>query len=268
MELRGKVGSLPLIFLWGDNMGLLDILNKIPSVNEMQGNFGEQLTKYNSKAMTDALVLHDVLIDGAEGLTSQIDLLLIGTRGICVVEVKMYVDAKIYGDGKNSKWYYYLRGKKYDIYSPLKQNKKHIKYLKEFLKDFGDIPFFSILTIICDDAKVSNVNENESNIDTIVCTSLPAMKQGIKYIVENKPQVISEEKKKLIYDYIVEHQYKGKLVRQEHKENIQEINKNREELIKQKICPYCKIDLVLRNGKYGEFYGCGNYPKCRYTLKE
>jgi ssDNA-binding Zn-finger/Zn-ribbon topoisomerase 1 len=24
--------------------------------------------------------------------------------------------------------------------------------------------------------------------------------------------------------------------------------------------------LVVRNGQYGTFYGCPNYPKCRYTL--
>lgn len=30
-------------------------------------------------------------------------------------------------------------------------------------------------------------------------------------------------------------------------------------------CPECETKLVLRNGKYGEFYGCKNFPKCRYT---
>jgi len=32
-------------------------------------------------------------------------------------------------------------------------------------------------------------------------------------------------------------------------------------------CPKCHNVLVKRNGKYGEFYGCLNYPKCRYTKK-
>lgn len=30
-------------------------------------------------------------------------------------------------------------------------------------------------------------------------------------------------------------------------------------------CPRCGGDLVKRNGRYGPFYGCGNYPRCRYT---
>ena len=31
------------------------------------------------------------------------------------------------------------------------------------------------------------------------------------------------------------------------------------------MCPKCAGALVLRKGKYGKFYGCSNYPKCRYT---
>jgi hypothetical protein len=33
------------------------------------------------------------------------------------------------------------------------------------------------------------------------------------------------------------------------------------------VCPECGGDLILREGKYGKFYGCSNYPKCRYTGK-
>jgi hypothetical protein len=31
------------------------------------------------------------------------------------------------------------------------------------------------------------------------------------------------------------------------------------------ICPFCGGELKLRCGKYGSFYGCSNYPKCRYA---
>lgn len=33
----------------------------------------------------------------------------------------------------------------------------------------------------------------------------------------------------------------------------------------QKLCPKCGSVLKLRNGIYGEFYGCSGYPNCRYT---
>jgi hypothetical protein len=30
-------------------------------------------------------------------------------------------------------------------------------------------------------------------------------------------------------------------------------------------CPRCGGNLVNRSGKYGNFIGCSNYPKCKYT---
>ena len=41
------------------------------------------------------------------------------------------------------------------------------------------------------------------------------------------------------------------------------INIKKEEMINK--CPLCGGDLVLRKGSRGEFFGCSNYPKCRYT---
>lgn len=33
------------------------------------------------------------------------------------------------------------------------------------------------------------------------------------------------------------------------------------------ICPKCGGEMVKRTGKFGEFYGCSNYPSCRHTMK-
>lgn len=32
-------------------------------------------------------------------------------------------------------------------------------------------------------------------------------------------------------------------------------------------CPECEIPMVLREGPYGEFWGCSRYPKCKGTRK-
>ena len=34
------------------------------------------------------------------------------------------------------------------------------------------------------------------------------------------------------------------------------------------ICPECGKELVKRNGRYGEFIACSNYPECKYIKKE
>lgn len=38
------------------------------------------------------------------------------------------------------------------------------------------------------------------------------------------------------------------------------------ELVGQGICPQCGSELVIRHSKYGEFFGCSNYPHCRFTF--
>lgn len=40
--------------------------------------------------------------------------------------------------------------------------------------------------------------------------------------------------------------------------NIGEINKR-------VICSKCGAEMILKHGKYGDFYGCSNYPKCKGT---
>ena len=244
-------------------MGLFDIIRNLPTLNEITGTLGEWLAKMYSKTMPGVLVLHDILIDGADGFTSQIDLLIIGSKGIYVVEVKSYSNAKIYGDTGKSKWYYYNWGKKYEIYSPVKQNQKHIEYLKTFLKDFGEVPCFSIITMICEDFKISGT----SGPNTLVCNSLPAMERAMYKIAEGKPEIWNDAKKKEIFTYIQNNQHTGKSVRTDHKDQVIAYANHLEEAKQQKKCPYCKTDLVLRNGKYGDFYGCPNYPKCKYILK-
>lgn len=34
------------------------------------------------------------------------------------------------------------------------------------------------------------------------------------------------------------------------------------------LCPECGSNLVVRNGRFGEFVACGGFPKCRYIKKE
>lgn len=42
-------------------------------------------------------------------------------------------------------------------------------------------------------------------------------------------------------------------------------NKNIKKIRKTPLCKRCGIEMELRDGKYGLFFGCINYPDCRYT---
>jgi DNA helicase IV len=46
------------------------------------------------------------------------------------------------------------------------------------------------------------------------------------------------------------------------KEGIPTCVKHRNEKIKAPICPNCKSNMVIRNGKYGAFWGCSAFPMC------
>lgn len=46
--------------------------------------------------------------------------------------------------------------------------------------------------------------------------------------------------------------------------NLGKSNKTDNEPINDMTCPNCGGKLVKRKGKYGEFIGCSNYPKCHY----
>ncbi len=49
-------------------------------------------------------------------------------------------------------------------------------------------------------------------------------------------------------------------------EHLGEEMKNPSEAAKKvKVCPKCGSAMKLRNGKFGEFWGCTGYPECKYT---
>jgi len=50
------------------------------------------------------------------------------------------------------------------------------------------------------------------------------------------------------------------------KVHIESINVNKKEY-DNNTCPKCGGKLVERTSKYGKFYGCSNYPRCKYTKK-
>lgn len=132
---------------------------------------------------------------------------------------------------------------------------------------FGEIPYFSILAVLCEDFKVTNLNEDPSKPDTIMLNGLLSLRKAVNKLSAGSSSILSEERRKEIFDYIMQYQHVGKEARREHKENMKAITAEKEEVKRQNFCLYCKTALVLRKGKYGDFYGCSNYPKCRYTGK-
>lgn len=114
-----------------------------------------QLLKRGIPAQT---IFHDLYVEKSQGEFSQVDVVIATTEGIIVIEVKDY-SGWIYGNGNNSHWTKVLAyGKeKYRFYNPIKQNKAHIDALRKQLKQFRDIPFFSII-VFFGDCELKEIN--------------------------------------------------------------------------------------------------------------
>jgi hypothetical protein len=91
-------------------------------------------------------IFHDLYLKKPCGNFSQIDVVVATKVGILVFEVKEY-SGWIFGSGQNKYWTQVMAyGKrKYRLYSPIKQNSQHVIDLKNNLKQFETIPFYSIV---------------------------------------------------------------------------------------------------------------------------
>jgi len=49
------------------------------------------------------------------------------------------------------------------------------------------------------------------------------------------------------------------------KEAEEKMEKVKKEIMTEEVCPECGSKLVIRQGRYGDFIACSNYPKCKFT---
>lgn len=122
---------------------------------DRQGELGEQKIVDTLKYLDIyGKTLSNVYVPKVSGGgTTEIDVIYINQYGIYVIESKNY-NGSIYGDDKYDKWVVYYRKSrdgsenKFHFYSPVKQNKTHIKHLSEKLwtidkKDFHSVVVFT-----------------------------------------------------------------------------------------------------------------------------
>ena len=72
-----------------------------------------------------------------------------------------------------------------------------------------------------------------------------------------------------VIDGIIERIRQGFVIPQkenmkDHVRHVRKMEKRTKMMIRQRRCPRCGGQLVARHGKYGDFYGCSNYPRCNF----
>lgn len=200
-------------------------------------------------------VINDLLLRTSSGNTTQIDHVVISQYGIFVIETKFY-KGWIFGGENSEYWTQNIYGHKYSLRNPIHQNQGHIRALKHLLKDFGDIPFISIVAF----SRQCRLGVNAST-PVIYWNQIPRIINQFRDKHLNPTQVIS------IHNHLIESNRDSKESRKEHIRNVRTNEQRRNTAVACGKCPRCGGNLILRHGPYGTFYGCSNYPRCRFTLK-
>jgi len=202
-------------------------------------------------------VINDITIKNRSG-TSQIDHLVISPYGLFVIETKCY-QGWLFGSEENEKWTQSLYTEKFQFYNPIQQNRLHIKALKFNLAKYPKIPYYSIIVLA-----------GSCEFKTFEQVKTPVIYDGDlpETIFElSKQKVLTEKQVADIRDTIQNIAIKEDGYREVHVMNAREKAVIAENEINNGTCPRCDGYLVERSGKYGSFYGCSNYPKCKFTKK-
>ena len=190
-----------------------------------------------------------VLVDGK---SSQIDHVVVNEQGITCIETKNY-SGRIYGEENQFQWTQVLAyGRiKNKFYNPKKQNYTHVMSLSKCLGH--DYPFHSLIVFVQGNTRYINASD---------VIGLWDVKKRMRDI--GTPGSLNSDQIKEIATRIKEIKETNVVTNQEHIESISRLKNT----IDNNICPRCGGNLVLRNGKYGEFWGCSNFPNCRFIRKD
>lgn len=224
---------------------ILIVYLKHPST---RGKHGENKVRrvIGETVENEQYVINDFILVN-DGKSSQIDHIVINPHGIFVIETKNY-SGEIYGSENQREWTQVLAyGKvKNKLYNPLKQNATHIYNVKKIV---GRLPVYSLVVF---------VQNNTHNIDAKGVIPLSALRTAL----QSGEIILTVEQMQTAYNLLLSNQ--SDISTKEHVQNIRKQQQN----LELGICPRCGGNLVLRNGKYGEFWGCSNYPKCKFIKKD
>ena len=223
-------------------------------------------------------ILRNIYIPTGNGRTVEIDLLYITEKGMFVIESKNYA-GYIFGDERNKNWtetlysgkdvFGFKHVEKHHFYNPIWQNQAHIKSLNRYLEK--EYKYVSLI-VFSDRGSLKKIHVESA--DTSVCYR-SNLEREISNYWAMLPSTIDETEIETINTRLMPLTQADDEEKSAHNQQVNERKYNRvKEPIKPQEtvgkCPYCGGNLVIRTAKHGptagsQFYGCSNFPKCRYT---
>ncbi len=266
------------------------------------GTYGEKLTERELKVVKllgrNGRILKNIYIPKDDGGTTEIDIVFISQKGIFVIESKNF-SGWIFGDEKSAYWTAMLPNRqKNRFYSPILQNSNHIKWLENYLwiNLYNDIPMYSFI-VFSERCELKKMTVTTPDVRVMKRNRLYV---NIADVWESAPDILSEQQVTEIYKLLKQLTEVNKTQKQAHIDAIREKYQSPKEglhsTVKSEVlpqldmvtirdsdvqtnnaepqevlqtCPKCGGELVLRVSKKGvnagkQFYGCTNFPKCRF----
>ncbi|MBO4306692.1 MAG: NERD domain-containing protein [Bacteroidales bacterium] len=228
------------------------VVAKRKTIFVSQGNYGElRVSHILSQLPEEYLVFNDVYLE-IKGRSSQIDHVVISKYGVFVIETKNYSGA-VYGGENAEKWAQYLNGERYDFRNPIKQNLSHVWAIKDTLH----IAPSSIIPIV--------VFLNGADLHCNTNSAVLYTGQLLSCILNHKTVAFTADGVERLSQKLSENIVTDPGRKQKHIRSVRQNITERELQVANMICPRCKGELVERQGKYGRFLGCSNYPRCKFT---
>lgn len=199
------------------------------------------------------IVLNDVLLPTGQG-TTQLDHVVVSVYGIFVIESKNY-KGKIYGTRSSEKWSQYINEEEYNLRNPIKQNIGHVIAVKRVTHLSDD--FIIPLVVFTGSATLKVLDCDEVIYDGMLYETIRSYRN----------MILTPEQMEHYARIIDERLEENAETKSAHINAVRERVVEWDREVSAGLCPRCDGRLVLRKGKYGSFYGCSNYPKCKYTKK-
>ena len=223
---------------------------------KIKGKYGERQVAKRLMRLPDGYTIFNDVYILENGKSSQIDHVVLSPYGIFVIETKNY-KGWIYGDEKSQYWIKNMYGTKYQFYNPLLQNYSHVKGLQA-LFGFSSQHFIPIVVF----ANAAKIKGNYPNHNVINVSELISTIEAYQKVVFTE-DVLATAINKLTYS-----SFETSETVSIHQAQVKANIKSQRRDIMEGICPRCGGSLIHKEGKYGSFWGCSNYPKCRYTLRK
>lgn len=193
-------------------------------------------------------IINDVMLE-VDGVTHQIDHVVISQFGVFVIETKDY-SGIITGGEYDNKWVrHFKNGKKMYYENPIKQNYGHVKCIQE-LFGLNDNQVIN-LVFLTDKSKINIKHNGELTRSSTIINRI--MSYGDVVITNYED----------LYNKMLN-------------ANITDINKRNEHILKIRSrlseleydtdrCPKCGSRLIYHENGNNMFLGCERYPDCNYT---